>query len=287
MNNILIIGNGFDSSHFYKVPTLRGINSFKLLRSNIESENQQLFNKINTTESINKEWGNLEKVEPNLVKHEIETFLTIVKNWYEDIDEKSVKYKEELIEPNFKKIIEENEFIVLSLNYTNLIEQIYDMTKSKVVQLHLDDNGLPYMDFNDIYVPNSNKIKKTFGIPTKIPNSEKIPIGLVKEKKILKRHININEKEVNIYLFGASLDGVDFKYFECLIFYLDKECKDMVRINIYIKRHGSNYEELEWENRIRIFFSNNPLRMNLKLDNIKLEKIKSEEWLNIIIKAEK
>lgn len=68
---------------------------------------------------------------------------------------------------------------------------------------------------------------------------------------------------------------------------MDKECKDMVRINIYIKRHGSNYEELEWENRIRIFFSNNPLRMNLKLDNIKLEKIKSEEWLNIIIKAEK
>lgn len=61
----------------------------------------------------------------------------------------------------------------------------------------------------------------------------------------------------------------------------------MVRINIYIKRHGSNYEELEWENRIRIFFSNNPLRMNLKLDNIKLEKIKSEEWLNIIMKAEK
>ncbi|MBZ5395602.1 hypothetical protein [Staphylococcus aureus] len=168
-----------------------------------------------------------------------------------------------------------------------MIEQIYDMTKSKVVQLHLDDNGLPYMDFNDIYVPNSNKIKKTFGISTKIPNSEKIPIGLVKEKKILKRHININEKEVNIYLFGASLDGVDFKYFECLIFYLDKECKDMVRINIYIKRHGSNYEELEWENRIRIFFSNNPLRMNLKLDNIKLEKIKSEEWLNIIMKAEK
>ncbi|HDJ6689209.1 hypothetical protein [Staphylococcus aureus] len=119
MNNILIIGNGFDSSHFYKVPTLRGINSFKLLRSNIESENQQLFNKINTTESINKEWGNLEKVEPNLVKYEIETFLTIVKNWYEDIDEKSVKYKEELIEPNFKKLLKK-----MNLLFCHLITQI-------------------------------------------------------------------------------------------------------------------------------------------------------------------
>ncbi|ALS84388.1 AbiH family protein [Staphylococcus aureus] len=287
MKNILIIGNGFDSSHFHKVSTLRGINSFKSLKSNIKSENQQLFNKINKTENINEEWGNIEKVRLKIDEQETETFLNIVKNWSEDIDKKSVKNKKELIDPNFKKVINENEFIVLSLNYTNLIEKIYDMPKNKVVQLHLGDNGLPYMDFNDIYVPNSDKFKKSFGIPTETPDSQKIAIGLLKEKEILKRYINNNEKEMNIYIFGASLNGVDFEYFKYLICYLDKKCKEIVKMNIYIKRYGNDCEELEWERRIKKFFKRNPLRMNLQLNYNKMETIKKEEWLNIIVKTEK
>lgn len=132
MNNILIIGNAFDSSHFHKVPTLMDINSFKLLKSKVESENQQVFNKIDTTDGINKKWSNIEKVNPNLDEQETDTFLSIVKNWSEGIDEKSIKYKEELIEPNFKKLIEENEFIVLSLNYTNLIKKFMICQKVKL-----------------------------------------------------------------------------------------------------------------------------------------------------------
>lgn len=34
---------------------------------------------------------------------------------------------------------------------------------------------------------------------------------------------------------------------------------------------------------MRIFFSNTPVIMNLKYDNIKMKEIKDEEWLNIII----
>ncbi|MEJ7444938.1 abortive infection AbiH-like protein [Staphylococcus hominis] len=287
MKNILIIGNGFDSSHFHKVSILKGINSFEFLKSKIESESQQLFNKINNTEDIHETWKNLEKVKPDFVEQEIKTFLKIVKNWSEDIDKKSIEYKEELIEPNFKKMIEENDFIVLSLNYTNLIEKIYDMPKNKVVQLHLGDNGLPYMDFNDIYVPNSDKFKKSFGIPTETPDSQKIAIGLLKEKEILKRYINNNEKEMNIYIFGASLNGVDFEYFKYLIWYLDKKCKEIMKINIYIKRYGNNCEELEWENQIDSFFSKNQLRMNLQLNYNKMETNKNKEWLNITVKTEK
>lgn len=284
LNNILIIGNGFDTSHFNEIPYLKSINSFNSLKNKVEIENKEILNKINNTEGINNNWNNIERVKPQLEEEKVNLFLTIVKNWSDDIDEKAINHKKLLFKPSFKNIIEEDNFIVLSLNYTNLINNIYGVSKNNIVQLHVGNNGLPYMDFNDTYVPNNNNFKKVFGFDIEeIANSQKIAIGLEKEKEILKRQINKNETEVNVYIFGASLDGVDFKYFKCLIYYLNNNCKYMQDINIYIKRYGNNCEEFEWIKKMKTFFSNNPIRMNLRYNNIKMEENKDEEWLNIII----
>lgn len=69
------------------------------------------------------------------------------------------------------------------------------MSESKVVQLHLDENGLPYMDFNDINDLNSNNINKSFGIPKEIPDSKKTAIGRAKEEEILKNTLILMKKK--------------------------------------------------------------------------------------------
>src|SRR5699024_4459164 len=200
LNNILILGNGFDTSHFNEIPYLKGINSFNSLKNKVEIENKEILNKINNTEGINNNWNNIERVKPQLEEEEVNLFLTIVKNWTDDIDEKAIYHKKLLYKPSFKNIIEEDNFIVLSLNYTNLINNIYGVSKNNTVQLHVGNNGLPYMDFNDTYVSNNN-FKKSFGFDIEeMANSQKIPIGLEKEKEILKRQINKNETEVNVYI---------------------------------------------------------------------------------------
>lgn len=282
MNNILIIGNGFDSNHFNEIPNLEGINSFKSLKAKVENENKEILHTINNTQGINDNWKNLERVKPPLSEQDTRLLLSIVKDWSNDIDEKAKEYKSTLFKSRFNKIIKENRFIVLSLNYTNLIKIIYEVSKNNIAQLHVDDNNLPYMDFNNTYTPNNN-FKKGVGLPTEIPESEKIPIGLEKEEEILKRHINNFNKDVNIYIYGASLNGVDFKYFENLIFYLDKKCKNMQNINIFIKKYGNNCEK--WKNCIRKFFTDKPLKMNLKYNYIKWEEKNDGEWLNFNIKT--
>ena len=282
MNNILIIGNGFDSDHFKGIPDLKGINNFKSLKKEIKNENQKIFNKINNTEGITVDWKNLESIKPFLSKVDTSLFLDIVKNWANKIDEKAKNYKNFLFKSNFYEIIKKDNFIVLSLNYTNLIHSIYGVSKTKILQLHVNDNGLPYMDFNNIYNSNNN-FEKSFGNSTEIPDSYKIAIGLIKERRILENNINSLKDEVNIYIYGASLNGVDFKYFECLIFYLNNEWKDLKKINMFIKINDDNCEQ--WKKRINRFFSIKPLKMNLRYEYVENKENVDGDWLNIMKKS--
>ncbi|PTF93870.1 hypothetical protein BU666_10525, partial [Staphylococcus chromogenes] len=90
--------------------------------------------------------------------------MKITKKWSQAVDCKYKDYKHQIFDNEFQQFIIKNPLLILSLNYTNLIEIVYNIKDQNLLKLH-DFGELVYLDGNNTYDISENRQAK-FGLPS-------------------------------------------------------------------------------------------------------------------------
>lgn len=268
-NNILILGNGFDIDHF-NGSTLEGMTSLESLAKYIYEHDKYLYNKLEKQlQKENRDWGELEQVEQPLdINDEEETkrFLEKIKAWAKEIDEKCCSKRNNIkTYDNFQTFLDTNNPITFSFNYTDTIKNLYNIGNNEIIKLHY--GNLPYFDFGNNYDPSKQK-KAILGIEKFLKEikenttkSEKIA-NLKMMKETLYKYLSQHDVEINLYIYGAKLEGSDFKYFE-EIFEEFEELECYKTLNIFLKRDSP-----ELLKKITNFVNNNKGRNRYEINKV-------------------
>lgn len=161
------------------------------------------------------------------------------KKWSHTVDCKYKDYKHQIFDNDFQQFIIKNPLLILSLNYTNLIEIVYNIKDQNLLKLH-DFGKLAYLDSNNTY-DISEKRQAKFGLPSisDIPYPRKQAVGISILREYLYNYLIKDSETINIYIYGTQLKGIDFCYLEEIF----KTCKYIQSFNIYIKKHPKAEED--------------------------------------------
>ncbi|UVI86645.1 bacteriophage abortive infection AbiH family protein [Staphylococcus aureus] len=275
MDSILFIGNGFDIAHCYNTQ-IKDISSYRNLKKEVKLKNEIIYDKINSTNGIDNDWQNIEETEfnKNLEKNETEELLKIVKNWAKNIDNNYIANKDYLYDSSFQNFLSNKNLLFVSLNYTKLLTIVYEIKKENYLELHTSED-YAYIDGNNIYDDNNRKAK--FGLPKLSLNqsTKKVPIGKLHLREFLNAYLQNDNEIINIYVFGLSFSGNDFKYFEEL--FNNEISQNLNTINVYLRKHQNVQCD---KNNIRTKIENFFKSYNKPYNTTPIEEIE-DDWLHL------
>lgn len=127
--------------------------------------------------------------------------MKITKKWSQAVDCKYKDYKHQIFDNEFQQFIIKNPLLILSLNYTNLIEIVYNIKDQNLLKLH-DFGELVYLDGNNTYDISENRQAK-FGLPSisDIPYPRKQAVGISILRRYLYNYLIKYNETINIYLW--------------------------------------------------------------------------------------
>ena len=286
-DTLYIIGNGFDIHHKIK-------SKYKHFKKYVKKKDITLFNLINEYLSIEYDWADFEKSlstidTDSLIDNASNVLVSYTDDDWSDASHHDYQYEIEQVVQQLSNILEKH-FIdwllnisipnrkkanqqllkldtnatYLNFNYTNTLQKIYKIKKSKILHIHgslknqndivLGHNWKPtnnkYLDTPydqgdiDVRIMEGNEIIEQYFNSTFKPTKQ-----IIKQNK---KFFSKLKKIDRIYILGHSVSEVDFKYFQAIMKKIDR--KNVCWIISYFTqedktRYKQQFENLEIDNR--------------------------------------
>ncbi len=241
MSKLFIIGNGFDLAH--------NVNStFLDFKTYLKKNNEDVSDKLSDLYDEETLWSNFEEAlgdpkyttieflykcfESDITDSFLQNLKLSLKKWVLSLKINNARSE------NFFKDSFTSEDYFLTFNYTNLLEEIYEINENNVIHIH-GNAGMAVFDLDDIIFGHNKNInandcdlvKRTF------KNTEKI---LSQNKQKINEFLSQTDE---ITVIGFSYNNIDFPYFEYIANY-----KKIFKWNFYYysdkdKEAAENYKK--------------------------------------------